>query len=106
MRRRLHTAMVYFGLSEDPELDARLRERESLTTWAVAAVGVFLLLVVAALWALLQLFGIDNDLAGLALAEGMLVLLVAIGLAFGDEETRVPPARRSRRRALLEHLSG
>lgn len=106
MRRGLHTALVYFGLAEDPELDARLRERESLPAWSVAAVGLFLLLAVAALWALPQLAGIDNDLIGLAIAEGMLVLLVAIALVFGDEDARVPPALRSRWRAWFEHLSG
>jgi hypothetical protein len=106
MGRRLHTALVYFGLADDEELDARLREKESLATWAVAAVGIFSLLVVAALWALPQLVGIDNDLIGLAIAEGMFVLLVAIAFVFGDEETRVPPALRSPWRAWIEHLSG
>jgi hypothetical protein len=103
MRRRLHTVLVYFGLSEDPELDARLRERERSDGWHLVGGTMLLMLAVAAFWGLLRIVGIDNDLAGLALAEGMLLLFMATGLVVVDGETL---KRRSPWREWAGHLAG
>ncbi len=39
MRSRLHTALVYFGLADDPQLDAELRAAP-INGWRLAAVAV------------------------------------------------------------------
>ncbi|HET6505813.1 MAG TPA: hypothetical protein VFG42_03390 [Baekduia sp.] len=109
MRRRLHTTLVYFGLAEDPDLDARLRERELSGAWEIVGGvgGVALpMLAVAALWALARLVGVDTGLTELAIAEGLLVLLFAMAQLLGDEQTSERRARRSPWREWGEHLSG
>jgi hypothetical protein len=92
MSRRAHTVLVYFGLADDEELADRLREREPSTFLGDVAGGAFLMLGVIVLWALAQLVGVDNDLTELAIAEGLLLLLLLIVhlLPDGDEAPGPP----------------
>lgn len=76
MKRRLHTALVYFGLAEDDEVAARFEEPSNART---AAAGILLLLtpIVAALWALVRLAGLHPGLADLAIAAGAFLFFLA-----------------------------
>jgi hypothetical protein len=104
MGRRTHTALVYFGLAEDEEVKARLEAREPGTVWDNVAGGAFLMLAVAALWALARLVGVGNDLTELAIAEGMLVLLFVIATLMPDaDEAPAPP--RPPWREWVDHMS-
>lgn len=86
MGRRTHTVLVYFGLADDEELATRLREREPSTFLG----GAFLMLGVVALWALAKLVGVDSDLTDLAIAEGMLLLLVVVADRLPDDAPAPP----------------
>jgi branched-subunit amino acid ABC-type transport system permease component len=90
MGRRMHTTLVYFGLVDDEELADRLREREPRKVWIGLAGGAFLMLGVVALWALAKLVGVDSDLADLAIAEGMLLLLIVIAHRLPDDAPAPP----------------
>lgn len=98
MGRRLHTAMVYFGLAEDEAVAARFEEPSAVRSTVMAF--VLLAPVVAGLWALARLVGFAPGLVDLAIAAGALALLFALASVVGTDDA--PPSR-TPWRELLDH---
>jgi hypothetical protein len=86
-RSRVHTALVYLGLAEDAELDARLREAP-LNAWRMAAVAIALCVGIGLAVGVLWLVGIDISWR----------TPISLLIYFGAVSGAVSVARRLRRR--------